>query len=100
MDVTPERPWTPKAVASALAMQEACLAPGRAARIATGLNASAKLVDTLLAALEFETDPAAYALASGRTRFPARQRIWWCIPKSTAPILAANDNHFCTGEVR
>jgi hypothetical protein len=48
MDMTPERPWTPKAVASALAMQEACLAPGRAARIATGLNASAKIVDPLL----------------------------------------------------
>jgi len=46
--MTPERPWTPKAVASALAMQEVCLAPGRAARIATGLNTSAKIVDPLL----------------------------------------------------
>ena len=68
MDMTSERPWTPKAVESALATQEVCLASGRAARIATGLNASAKLVDPLLAALEFETDSAAHALASGRTR--------------------------------
>lgn len=39
MDISPERPWTPKAVESALA---------------TGVNASAKLVNPRLAVLEFD----------------------------------------------
>jgi hypothetical protein len=58
--------WNPEAVEAALALQGIRLAPGRAARIAAGLNATADLADPLLGSLEFETDPASYALALSR----------------------------------
>jgi len=60
--------WNPEAVEAILASQGIRLAPGRAARIAAALNASADLADPLLGALEFETDPTAYALALSRCR--------------------------------
>jgi hypothetical protein len=58
--------WNPEAVEAALASQGIRLAPGRAAKIAAGLNAPADLRDPLLGALAFETDPTAYALALSR----------------------------------
>ena len=66
--MTSEKQWSPEAVENALAAQGLRLAPGRAAKIAAGLNASADLVDPLLGALEFEADPAGYALALNRCR--------------------------------
>ena len=62
----PDKHWTPEAVETALAAQGLRLAPGRAAKIAAGLNASADRADPLLGALEFETDPTAYADALSR----------------------------------
>jgi len=58
--------WNPEAVEAALASQGIRLAPGRAAKIAAALNASADLADPLLGSLAFETDPTAYALALSR----------------------------------
>ena len=66
MHVTPEKHWSPETVENALAAQGLRLAPGRAAKIAAALNASASPADPLLGALEFETDPTAYALALSR----------------------------------
>jgi hypothetical protein len=60
--------WNPEAVEAVLASQGIQPAPGRAAKIAAGLNAAADLADPLLGSLEFETDPTAYALALGRHR--------------------------------
>jgi hypothetical protein len=68
MNVIPEKHWSPEAVENALAVQGLRLAPGRAAKIAAGLNTSADIADPLLGALEFETDPTGYALAVGRCR--------------------------------
>ena len=62
----PEKHWSPEAVGNALAVQGLRLAPGRAAKIAAGLNASADIADPLLGALELETDPTAYVLALSR----------------------------------
>jgi hypothetical protein len=60
--------WNPEAVETALASQGIRLAPGRAAKIAAGLNASADSADPLLGVLEFEVDPTAYLLAVSRCR--------------------------------
>ena len=56
--------WNPEAVEAILASQGIRLAPGRATKIAVALDAMA--ADPLLGALEFETDPTAYALVIGR----------------------------------
>ena len=64
----PEKHWTSESVENALAVQGLRLAPGRAGKIAAGLNASVDLADPLLGALEFETDPTVYALALSRCR--------------------------------
>jgi len=64
--VTSEKHWTAEAVENALAVQGLRLAPGRAAKIAAGLNAPADRKDPLLGDLAFETDPTAYALALSR----------------------------------
>jgi hypothetical protein len=66
--VIPEKRWTVEAVENALAAQGLQLAPGRAAKIAAGLNASVDLADPLRNALEFEADPPDYALALSRCR--------------------------------
>ncbi len=64
--MTSERLWTPEALESIFDAQGLRLAPERAARIAAGLNASARVTDPLLGALELETDPMTYALALRR----------------------------------
>ena len=64
--MTTERHWTAEALENVFDAQGLRLAPGRAAKIAAGLNASAGLADPLLGALEFEADPAAYTLALSR----------------------------------
>jgi hypothetical protein len=64
--VTREKHWSAEAVEELLVVQGYRPAPGRAARIADGLNASARQMDPLLGVLEFETDPTAYALALSR----------------------------------
>lgn len=66
--MTSARHWTPEALENVFDAQGLRLAPGRAAKIAAGLNASAGLADPLLGSLEFETDPATYALTLGRHR--------------------------------
>lgn len=66
--MTPEKHWTPEALENVFEVQGLRLAPGRAAKIAAGLNASVDLTDPLLGALEFEADPAGYALALSRCR--------------------------------
>jgi hypothetical protein len=61
-----EKHWSAEAVEELLVMQGLRPPPGRAARIADGLNASARQRDPLLGTLEFETDATAYALALRR----------------------------------
>jgi len=58
--------WNPEAVEAILFAQGIRLAPGRAAKIAAALNASAGLADPMLADLEFEADPTSYGLAMRR----------------------------------
>ena len=53
---------TSETVETLLAAQGVPLAPGRAERLAPGVNAL-NLADPLRAALAFETDPTSYALA-------------------------------------
>jgi len=60
--------WSPEAVEAILSSQGIRLAPARAEKIAAALNASGGTADPLPAALEFETDPTAYALVIGRHR--------------------------------
>jgi hypothetical protein len=59
--------WNPEAVEAMLASQGIRLAPGRAAKIATALNAAA-VADPLRAALDLEADPTGYLLALERCK--------------------------------
>jgi len=62
--------WSGEAVETALAIQGIGLAPGRAEKIAPGVEAllDAAAKDPLRAALAFEADPAEYALAVERCK--------------------------------
>ena len=59
--------WSSEAVASVLAAQGIRLAPGRAGKMAAGLDA-AIVADALRDALPFESDPTGYALAVERCK--------------------------------
>ena len=61
------RPWNSEAIEKALAAQGIRLAPGRAEKLAAGLNAGL-VADRLRDALELEADPAGYALAVERCK--------------------------------
>ncbi|MEO8143878.1 MAG: hypothetical protein ABI654_06645 [Betaproteobacteria bacterium] len=61
------RPWSSEAVETVLAAQGIRLAPGRAAKLAAGLEA-AIVADALRDALPFESDPSGYALAVERCK--------------------------------
>jgi hypothetical protein len=59
--------WNPEAVEAMIVSQGIRLAPGRAAKIATALNAAA-VADPLRAALDLEADPTGYLLALERCK--------------------------------
>ena len=59
--------WSGEAVETALAAQGIRLAPGRAGKLAAGLDAGA-VADPLRDALAFESDPTGYALAVERCK--------------------------------
>jgi hypothetical protein len=65
--VTAAKQWTGDALETALAAQGIRLAPGRAEKLAAGLNAGA-VADPLRDALELEADPTGYALAVERCK--------------------------------
>jgi hypothetical protein len=61
------KPLSAEAIEAMLAAQDVPLAPGRAERLAPGLNALA-VADPLRAALAFEVDPTTYLLALSRNK--------------------------------
>ena len=61
------KPLSAEVVEAMLAAQDIPLAPGRAERLAPGVNALA-LADPLRAALAFEVDPTTYLLALSRNK--------------------------------
>lgn len=66
--MSPARHWTAEAIESMIDAQGLRLAPGRAAKIAAALNASADPSDPLPGRLELEADPTSYALVMDRQR--------------------------------
>ena len=63
--MTAAKQWSSEAIETMLAAQGIRLAPGRAEKIASALNA-ATVAGTL--SLEFESDPSGYALALERCK--------------------------------
>ena len=61
------KPLSPEVVEAMLAAQDVPLAPGRAERLAPGVNALA-LADPLRAGLAFEVDATTYLLALSRSK--------------------------------
>ena len=61
------KPLSAEVVEAMLAAQDIPLAPGRAERLAPGVNALA-LADPLRAGLAFEVDATSYLLALGRNK--------------------------------
>ena len=59
--------WNAEAIETVLAAQGIRLAPGRAEKLAAGLNAGVA-ADAMRDALPFEADPAEYALAVERCK--------------------------------
>ena len=68
--VTAAKQWSAEAIEAALAAQGIRLAPGRGERLAPALDAvlGASAADRLRDALDFESDPAGYALALERCK--------------------------------
>lgn len=65
--MTAAKQWTGDAVETALAAQGIHLAPGRAEKLAAGLN-TGSVADPLRDALELEADPTSYAPAVERCK--------------------------------
>jgi hypothetical protein len=61
------KPLSPEAIEALLAAQGIALAPGRAERLAPGVNAL-NVDDPLRATLPFEVDPTSYTLALGKLK--------------------------------
>lgn len=68
MKGTPVKQWSSEAVEAVLALQGIALAPGRAERLAAGLNAGANAVDPLRDTLALEVDPTSYLLCLERSK--------------------------------
>ena len=68
--MTAAKRWTSEAIETAFASQGIQLAPGRAERLARGLETllNASAADPLLRTLDFQADPTSYLLSREKTK--------------------------------